>query len=74
MNNSVLFDEKSNLLFENLAWMTSEEAARFLRISVGSLRNYVWKGELPFYRFKRRLRFKKSDLEKLLQASRNGGY
>jgi hypothetical protein len=38
------------------------------------LRNYVCSGEIPFYKFKRRLRFKKTDLEKLLQASRQGGY
>ena len=64
---------KTSLVSENLVWLTSEEAATYLRIPVGSVRNFVYQGILPFYKFQRRLRFKKSDLEKILEASKQGG-
>ena len=61
-------------IFENLTWLTSSEAAEYLRLpSVGTLRVMVFKRRLPFYRIGRNLRFKKSELDRLLDLSRNGG-
>jgi excisionase family DNA binding protein len=57
----------SPLLFENkLKWMTSQEAACFLRVSVGQLRNMVWRRQVKAYKLSTRLRFLRADLEKLL--------
>lgn len=64
----------SNLIFENLTWLTSREAAEYLRLpSVGALRVLVCKRQIPFHKLGRNLRFKKTELDRLLETSRNGG-
>ncbi len=61
----------SDLIFDNnnLKWMTSQEAALFLRVSVGQLRNLVYQKKIRFYYFGTRLRFLRSDLDRLLKPS-----
>lgn len=62
-------------LFDNLIWLNTKEAAEFLRISPNSLRIMVCRGEIPSYRLGKRLRFKKSELDKLLESSKiEGGF
>jgi excisionase family DNA binding protein len=64
----------SKQLFENLTWLTSNEAAEYLRLpSVGILRVLVCQRKVPFHKLGRNLRFKRGDLDRLLEASRNGG-
>lgn len=60
---------KRNTLFNNLEWMDSKEASEYLRTTIGSLRNMVYRGQLPAKKLGNRLRFKKSDLEHLLDNS-----
>ena len=62
-------ENSSALLFDKLKWMTSKEAASYIRVSVGQLRNMVWRGQIKCYRLKNRLRFLRSDLDKLLTPS-----
>ncbi len=57
----------SVMVFDKLKWMTSQEAAHYLRVSVGQIRNMVWRGEIKSYRFKNRLRFLRSDLDRLVK-------
>ncbi len=58
-------------LFDKLKWMTSEEAASYIRVSVGQLRNMVWRGQLKAYHLgKNRLRFLRSDLDRAITSSR----
>ncbi len=52
--------------FFEMKWMTSKEAAAYIRVSVGQLRNLVWRGQIKCYRLKHRLRFLRSDLDKML--------
>ena len=59
----------SALFFDKLKWMTSKEAAFYLRVSVGQLRNMVWRSQIRSFRFKNRLRFLRSDLDRLLEPS-----
>ena len=56
-------------LFNNLKWMNSEEASTYLRTSIGSIRNMVYRGQLPAKKLGNRLRFKKTDLDSLLVSS-----
>lgn len=64
----------SSVFFENLTWLTANEAAQYLRLpSVGALRVLVCKRRIPFHKLGRRLRFKKVELDRLLESSRNGG-
>ncbi len=60
-------------LFENLVWMTSEEAARYLRKTVGALRTAVCRGQIRARKWRRRLYFKKFELDVLLESSLNKG-
>ena len=54
-------------------WMTTEEAASYLRISAPTLRNLTSNGKIPVYKLGRRNRYLKSDLDKLLEATKRGG-
>jgi len=62
-------NQNSALFFEKLKWITTKEAAEYLRLSVGQIRNMVWRGQLTSYRLNNRLRFLKSDLDKIMKSS-----
>ena len=53
------------LLFDNLIWLDSKDAADYLRITANALRVMVCKGKLSAYKLGRRLRFRKQDLDSL---------
>lgn len=72
---------KSERIFENLAadpkredreWLDSVSAADYLRISVGSLRNLTSSGQIPYYKFGRRNRYRVSELRNLLLGQKRG--
>jgi excisionase family DNA binding protein len=50
--------------------MNSKEAAEYLRISVGALRVAVCKGDIRPYRWRRRLYFKRYELDRMIEAGR----
>ena len=58
-----------DVIFDNLVWLSSAEAAEYLRISANALRIAVSRGQLPARKWRRKLLFKKSDLEFLLERS-----
>lgn len=60
----------ADMLFDNLVWMTSEEAATYLRTTVGALRTSVCRGQIRARKWRRRLYFKKIELDLLLESSR----
>jgi excisionase family DNA binding protein len=60
----------ADTLFDNLVWMTSEEAATYLRTTVGALRTAVCRGQIRARKWRRRLYFKKMELDLLLESSR----
>lgn len=62
-------ENQSALFFENMKWMTSNEAARYLRVSVAQLRNMVYRGQIRSYKLQRNLRFLRSDLDRVLKPS-----
>ena len=57
------------LLFENLIWLSTEEAARLLRRSSHALRQLVYKGKIRPRKFGGRLYFKRSELDELIETS-----
>jgi hypothetical protein len=59
----------SGMFFNNKIWMDSKEAANYLKISVGSLRNAVYRKQVLARKFRRRLYFKISELNRLLENS-----
>jgi len=62
-----------DMLFEidKLVWMTSDEAAKYLRKTVGALRTAIYRGQIRGRKFRRRLYFKRSELDRMLEASSN---
>lgn len=62
-------DKKSDVFFKNRIWVDSKDAADYLRISYGSLRNAVYRKQIMARKFRRRLYFKVSELNRLLENS-----
>lgn len=67
-------EANSSQFFENFEWMNSEEAARYLRRSVGQIRNMVYRGQIKFRKFNSRLYFRKNDLERAVEFSGKGKF
>ena len=61
--------DDSGVLFNNLKWLRTDEAAMYLRKSENAVRILVTRGLLPVRKFRRRLYFKRSDLDALLNTS-----
>lgn len=60
---------ETTALFENQKWVDTKGAACYLKISVGSLRNAVYRKQVIARKFRRRLYFKVSELNRLLENS-----
>ncbi len=53
------------------SWLTTEEAARYLRINVGTLRRWAREGTIPAAKLGNRggFRFKREDLDRFLGST-----
>lgn len=60
---------ESELLFNNLIWMTTKETAFYLRKSAGAIHTLVSRGHLRARKFRNRLYFKRSEMVYLLETS-----
>ena len=63
--------KEETLIFDNLKWLTNEEAAQYLRISPNAFRvkRSKCKELIQSYRLGNRLRFKRDDLDLLIESS-----
>jgi excisionase family DNA binding protein len=57
------------MFFDNLFWLSTEEAARLLRRSSHALRQLVYKGKIRPRKFAGRLYFKRDELNELIETS-----
>jgi excisionase family DNA binding protein len=65
--------DNSQLFNIQTVWLDSREAAHHLRISEANLRVKVSRGQIPVHgRVGRCLRFRREELDKLLEASSQG--
>ena len=67
---------KGDLLFENQIassnWLTTKEAAEYLRTSPNQIRNWVYQGKVRAYKLLgKSLRFKSNELDLLHQGGRS---
>lgn len=65
---------KDTKFFENrieCEWLNTKEAAHFLSITPNALRILVHRGQVPVYKFGRRLRFRLKDCQALFQRKGN---
>jgi excisionase family DNA binding protein len=67
--NSQTESMNSDEIFNNLIWMTTEDAARYLRKSTDAIRHLVYRGDLKARKFKRRLYFRRDELDEMLDLS-----
>lgn len=54
-------------------WLDSTQAAAYLSISEGQLRNKTSNGDIPYYKWNRLNRYKRSELDTLLSSKKRGG-
>lgn len=59
-------------IFNNLKWMTTSEAAEYLRVTPNNLRVMIYRGFLKSYKFNNRHRFKREELDRLIESSNKG--
>ena len=63
----------SSLKFESdNVWFSTIQTANYLDISVNALLNMTSNGKIPYYKLGRRNRYKKLDLDHLLESNRKG--
>ena len=48
-------------------WLNAKEAAEYLRIGYGSLKNRTSKGQIPFHKLGNLLRFDKAELDNFIR-------
>lgn len=66
-------ESKGSLKIEDeIEWLTTNEAAAYMRLSVGSFRNMVSDGHIPHFKLGRRNRYKRSELRNLLSSEARG--
>ena len=66
---------KDSSLINETEWLTTAEAAEFLRLPIGTFRNLCSNGSIPFYKVPgtRLNRYSKTELQGLLLAQKRGG-
>lgn len=55
-------------------WLTTEQAAVYLKVSVPSLRNMSSNGQIPYHKLGRRNRYSLAELRKHLLLQERGGF
>lgn len=68
-----LSDSGSVKFLEN-EFITTDEAAEYLRLSKQSLLNMTSNGKVPFYKLGNRNRYRLQDLQELLLKTKRGGF
>ncbi len=64
-------EPRGSQLFDNYIWLKTNEAAEYLRTSPKQIRKWVYQGKLKAYKlFSKSLRFKRSELDLLLEGGR----
>ncbi len=71
LGNFVVQNEK-NCSLKIEEWLTTEGAASYLKVSVGTLRNLTSNGHVPYHKLGNRNRYLLEDLRNLLLKNRRG--
>jgi excisionase family DNA binding protein len=62
--NQLAREPKSSL--ENVRWLTTNEAAQYLRLSISSIKTMIYRGQVRVHKLGRRNRFLREELERLI--------
>lgn len=63
---------ESSLTTEKAEWLTSKQAAHYLQVSEGTLRNMVSNGMIPYTKLGRSNRYSLNELRQLLLSKKRG--
>jgi excisionase family DNA binding protein len=73
LNNSDLFGVRSaSGSLKTREWLTTEQAADYLGLSKGALRNMTSNGQVPYHKLGRRNRYSVVELRQLLLSQKRG--
>lgn len=72
-NGNQNFSVSEQVIFDNLTWLTTKEAAEYLRKTVNALHLLVYRRQLKARKFRNRLYFKRSELNYLIETSQIKG-
>lgn len=63
---SLQYGQDQDPLFDNRidSLMTIQDVSRFLKISEGTIRDWIFKRKIPFRKIGRAIRFKQSEIER----------
>ncbi|MBX9767280.1 MAG: helix-turn-helix domain-containing protein [Bdellovibrionales bacterium] len=69
-----IFDKKiaigsEEISLDKLRWLSTKEAAYYLRVPIGSLKNMVYRGKLVPKKLGRLNRFLRDDLERVIKST-----
>ena len=53
---------------EPVRWLTTSEAARYLRVSISSIKTMIYRGQVRVHKLGRRNRFLREELDRLITA------
>ena len=62
-------DQETGEGIDSLAWLDTKEAAKYLRKSSNAIRIMVFRGYIRPRKFRRRLYFRRLELDQLLESS-----
>jgi len=78
LNSSLIFEifetyrrHEKNSSLASAKWLTTIEAANYLRVSVSSIKMMVYRGQIKVLKLGRRNRFLRKDLDDLIMNSLN---
>jgi excisionase family DNA binding protein len=63
---------KCSFKSEIAEWLTSKQAAEYLNLPIGTLRNLTSNGKIPYYKLGHLNRYLREDLRKLLLKEKRG--
>lgn len=63
---------QTSQLFDNRLWSVGD-LSNYLSTPVGTIRDWVFKRQIPFYKVGRHIRFRPSDIEVWLENGGNNG-
>jgi hypothetical protein len=61
--------EPEEVDFDHLTWLSSKEAAKYLRKTANALRIMTYRGYIRARKFRNRLYFRRIELDRLLESS-----
>jgi excisionase family DNA binding protein len=65
-------NQKQEFISDSDEWFTTKQASQYLGISTFSLLNEVSSGRVPYYKFGKRNRYLKSELDTMILKNKRG--